>query len=167
MAARKKAAKKTMKKLTAKKTTTKRTLGARKTTKATKRTTSTTATTARKTAKTPAIKKAPPAKINVGKKPYSKSEFIHTISEQTGLTRKEVSTFLDTISKIIGAHVQKQGPEMFSWPGLFKIQVVRKPATKQRKGVNPFTGEPTIFKAKPATRRVKIRPLKQLKDMAA
>ena len=49
-------------------------------------------------------------------------------------------------------------------PGLLKLTVAKKPATKERKGVNPFTGEEMVFKAKPASRRVKILALKGLKD---
>lgn len=105
--------------------------------------------------------------ISVGRKPFTKSQFIATICNQTGLARKDVVAVLDTIPNIINAHVQKQGPELFSWPGMFKIQVIKKPATKARQGINPFTGESMLFKAKPASRRVKIRALKQLKSMAA
>lgn len=104
--------------------------------------------------------------VSVGRKPFSKSQFVGTICEHTGLARKDVTCVLESISCIVNAHVQKSGPEMFSWPGLFKIIVVKKPATKARQGINPFTGESMMFKAKPASRRVKIRPLKQLKDMA-
>jgi nucleoid DNA-binding protein len=105
--------------------------------------------------------------ISVGRKPHTKSEFVATICEHTGVARKEVVAVLETISKIIGAHVHKNGPEAFAWPGMFKIQVIKKPATKARQGINPFTGESMLFKAKPASRRVKIRPLKNLKTMAA
>lgn len=111
------------------------------------------------------LKKTGP--IKVGRKPFTKSEFVSTIVEQTGVARKEVSAVLETVSKIIGAHIAKQGPETFAWPGLFKIIIVNKPATKARKGTNPFTGEEMMFKAKPASRRVKIRALKQLKAMAS
>lgn len=105
--------------------------------------------------------------ISVGRKPFTKSEFVSTISAQTGVARKEVVSVLETIARIIDAHLQKQGPEIFSWPGMLKIKVVKKPATKARQGVNPFTGETMMFKAKPASRRVKVLPLKQLKEMAS
>ena len=59
----------------------------------------------------------------------------------------------------------KRGPGIYTIPGLMKLTVVRKPATKARKGINPFTGEETVFKAKPARNVIKIRPLKNLKDM--
>jgi nucleoid DNA-binding protein len=104
--------------------------------------------------------------VSVGRKPFSKSQFVATICEHTGLARKDVVCVLESVSCIVNAHVQKSGPEMFSWPGMFKIIVVKKPATKARQGINPFTGESMMFKAKPASRRVKIRALKQLKDMA-
>ncbi|HET9843360.1 MAG TPA: HU family DNA-binding protein [Gammaproteobacteria bacterium] len=110
------------------------------------------------------IKKTGP--IQVGKKPYTKSELIRTIAEQTGLNRKHIQAVLESMSSIINAHLKKHGPESFSLPGLFKIMVVNKPATPARWGVNPFTGEKMKFKAKPATRKVKIRPLKGLKEMA-
>lgn len=142
-AAKKPASKSTTKKSPAKKTV------AKKTTKA------------KKTSATKA-----PRKITVGSKPYTKSQLISTISEVTNVPRKEVTHVLSAISDIISAHLQKQGPAIFSWPGLLKMKVIKKPATKARKGVNPFTGEPTIFKAKPASRKVKILPLKQLKAMA-
>jgi nucleoid DNA-binding protein len=116
-------------------------------------------------AKAAPLKKTGP--IKVGRKAFTKSEFVSTIVDQTGVARKEVSAVLETVSKIIGAHIAKQGPETFAWPGLFKIIIVNKPATKARKGTNPFTGEEMMFKAKPASRRVKIRALKQLKAMAS
>lgn len=127
-----------------------------------------------KTAKRTTAKKAPSmmvakkasGPVSVGRKPFSKSQFISEISDRTGVARKAVVEVLDTISHIISAHLNKQGPEIFSWPGMFKIQVIKKPATKARQGTNPFTGETMMFKAKPASRRVKVRPLKQLKEMA-
>ncbi|MHC4995831.1 MAG: HU family DNA-binding protein, partial [Planctomycetota bacterium] len=62
-------------------------------------------------------------------------------------------------------NLKKSGPQTFTIPGLAKIVVQRKPATRARKGINPFTGEETVFKAKPARNVVKVRPLKGLKDM--
>lgn len=117
--------------------------------------------------KAPAHKAAPARHIAVGDKPYTKSQFIATIAEQTGIARKDVTNVLGVVSNIIAAHLNKSGPAVFSWPGIFKMKVVKKPATKARKGINPFTGEPTTFKAKPASRKVKILPLKQLKEMAS
>lgn len=168
MAARKKTT--TKKRTSAKKTTTRRAPVKRKTTAkrtTTKRTTAKRTTTKRKTTAKRTTAKKRSANLSVGRKPFTKSQFIAAICEQTDLARKDVVAVLESIPDIISAHVQRQGPEMFSWPGMFKIQVIRKPATKARKGINPFTGEMMMFKAKPASRRVKIRPLKQLKEMAA
>jgi nucleoid DNA-binding protein len=114
-----------------------------------------------------ASSKASIGHVSVGSKPFTKSQLIATICDHTGVSRKEVVGVLESISHVINAHVSKQGPGIFSLPGLFKIQVVKKPATKARQGINPFTGETMMFKAKPASRRIKIRPLKQLKSMAA
>lgn len=128
----------------------------------------------KKTAKkVKAVKKIPAKassakKLSVSiKKPLSKSQIISTISEHTLLKRKEVADVFDGIIKLIELHLKKGGPGEFNLPGVLKCRVVRKPATKARKGVNPFTGEEMMFKAKPARNVVKIRPLKKLKEIAA
>jgi nucleoid DNA-binding protein len=98
-------------------------------------------------------------------KPISKSEVLASLAEESGLSKKQVSTVLDSLSGLIGKNVGKKGPGVFALPGLMKITVVHKPATKARKGINPFTKQEVMFKAKPARNVVKIRPLKSLKDM--
>jgi len=100
------------------------------------------------------------------KKSMTKSEVLSAIAEGTGLTRKEVGKVVEALGVVIKRHVSRGGAGQFVLPGLAKFKVVRKPATKARKGINPFTGEPTIFKAKPARNVVKVRPLKALKEMA-
>ena len=112
--------------------------------------------------KTTAKKKSPAVK-----KPPTKTEILSYIAEDTGLTRKEVSAVLDSLGTLIHKNVKPRSVGMFSLPGLLKIKVVKKKATKARKGINPFTGEEMMFKAKPARRVVKILPLKGLKDMAS
>ena len=97
---------------------------------------------------------------------YSKTQILDAISTSTGLSRKQVSAVLDTLGDVIEAHVKKNAVGEFVLPGLLKISTVRKPATKARKGVNPFTKEEVMFKARPASTVVKVRPLKGLKDMA-
>lgn len=87
------------------------------------------------------------------------------IANNTELSKRQVNSVFDTLAAMIGNDLQKSGPQVFSLAGLAKFTVQRKPATKARKGINPFTGEETIFKAKPARNVVKIRPLKALKDM--
>jgi nucleoid DNA-binding protein len=99
------------------------------------------------------------------KKPMTKTEILAALAEDTGLAKKEVASVIDGLGKLIGKNLGKRGPGAFSIPGLMKVKVIRKPATKARKGINPFTKEPTVFKAKPARNVVKILPLKGLKDM--
>ena len=121
---------------------------------------------ARKKAKKATAKKAAPArKVPAVKKPMTKSVIVAEIAGNAGLTKKQVSSVFDELGIVIERHIKKRSPGQFKLPGLMKIEVKRKPATKARKGINPFTGEQTVFKAKPARRVVKIRPLKALKDM--
>ena len=100
-----------------------------------------------------------------GKAP-SKGEILGTAAEQTGLSRKQVAAVLESITGQIGTALGKKGPGTFIVPGLMKINVIHKPATKARKGINPFSKEEQIFKAKPARKVVKVRPLMSLKEMA-
>lgn len=98
-------------------------------------------------------------------KARTKTEIYRNIADATELTRKQVAAVFDSMSTMIKKDLSSRGPGSFTIPGLLKVTVVKKPATKEREGVNPFTGEPTIFKAKPARRVVKARALKGLKDM--
>ncbi|MEE4162872.1 MAG: HU family DNA-binding protein [Woeseiaceae bacterium] len=100
------------------------------------------------------------------KKPPTKSEIYAKIVEDTGLTRKDVAAVFDSLNGQIKKNLGGRGaPGMFTIPGLLKLRVVKKPATKARKGINPFTGEEMMFKAKPASKAVKATVLKGLKDM--
>lgn len=103
-------------------------------------------------------------KAALGKAP-TKTEVLNAIAEDTGLARKEVAGVLDSLSGQIAKALAKRGPGQFTIPGLCKIVRHYKPATKERTGPSPFTGEIITFKAKPATNVVKVRPLKNLKDM--
>ena len=87
------------------------------------------------------------------------------MAEANDMSRKDVNAFFESMGKMIKKDLGRSGPGVFNVPGMMKIKVVRKPATKARKGINPFTGEETMFKAKPARNVVKIRPLKNLKEM--
>ena len=98
-------------------------------------------------------------------KARTKSEIMTAIAENTGLTRKDVGAMFNALGEVIGLDVGKKGPGIFTVPGLMKITRIHKPATKARKGVNPFTGEEQMFKAKPARNVVKVRALKGLKEM--
>jgi nucleoid DNA-binding protein len=97
---------------------------------------------------------------------FSKTQILDEIASSTELSRKQVAAVLESLTDVIEGHVKKNAVGEFVLPGLLKISTVRKPAVKARKGINPFTKEEVMFKAKPATTVVKVRPLKKLKDMA-
>ena len=99
-------------------------------------------------------------------KAATKSEILTNIATVTDLSRKQVSSVLDALSDQIKSAVGKKGPGIFAVPGMMKVMVVQKPATKARKGINPFTKQEQMFKAKPARKVIKIRALKALKEMA-
>lgn len=103
--------------------------------------------------------------VKTAKKPMSKGEIVSGIADTTGLTKKDINSVFEAMSTQIKKSLGKSGPGAYTVPGLMKLMVQRKPATKARKGINPFTGEETMFKAKPARNVVKIRPLKNLKEM--
>ena len=99
------------------------------------------------------------------KKPMNKTEILVALSEATGLTKQQVGGLFDELSKLIGKNLGNDGPGTFAIPGLLNIKVVRKPATEERKGINPFTKQEMIIKAKPAKNVVKLVALKGLKTM--
>jgi nucleoid DNA-binding protein len=96
-------------------------------------------------------------------KTRTKSEVYGALAECACVTRKQVATVFDGLAGLIKKDLR--GPGLFTVPGLMKITVVKKPATKARRGINPFTGQEMTFKAKPARKVVKVRPLKSLKAM--
>ena len=101
-------------------------------------------------------------------KPPTKTEVFASIAEATGLSKRDVSNVFDALNDQIKKALSGRGTsKTFTIHGLAKIVVQHKPATKERKGINPFTKEETVFKAKPARNVVKIRPLKKLKDMVS
>jgi nucleoid DNA-binding protein len=102
----------------------------------------------------------------VAAKPASKSELLTSIAADTDLSRKQVASVFDALSQQIKKSVGKKGPGAFVLPGLMKLTVVTKPAVPARKGINPFTKQEQMFKARPARKVIKVRPLKALKDMA-
>ena len=99
-------------------------------------------------------------------KPMTKAQVISAIAETTGLPKKDVASVFEALNAHVAVSLSNRGPKVFTIPGLVKLRIRRKPATKARKGINPFTGEETVFKAKPARNVVKATPLKALKDMA-
>jgi len=98
-------------------------------------------------------------------KPATKSEVLASIAATTQLSRKQVASVFEALAGVIKTAVGKKGPGVFALPGLLKIVVVQKPAVAARLGINPFTQQQQMFKAKPARKVIKVRPLKALKDM--
>ena len=94
----------------------------------------------------------------------SKSALINAVVEATGndVSRKQVKSILDALSEVAYKELKKAG--VFTMPGFAKFRVVKKPATKARQGINPFTKQPTTFAAKPASKSVRARPIKSIKD---
>jgi nucleoid DNA-binding protein len=126
-----------------------------------------------------AAKKAPAKKKAVAKKAapkkaasaisqkLTKSQIVGSLADSTGLSKKQIGSVMDEMHSLMERSIKKRGVGEFTIPGILKITTVKKPARKARKGINPFTGEETMFKAKPASIAVKVRPLKKLKDFAA
>jgi nucleoid DNA-binding protein len=108
------------------------------------------------------------------KKPYkatpassrrSKSELVREIAAATDLKATKVMEVFDTLTAIMAADLGKKGVGEFNFNGLLKLKTVQKPATKARKGRNPFTGEEITIKAKPASRKVRVRALRALNNL--
>lgn len=118
-------------------------------------------------AKAAAKKANNPVKLPNFKEPTSKSGTIRAICDATCVDKKDVVAVLDCFAEVIEKHLRPGGPGKYVIPGLMKLNVVKKPARPARKGINPFTGEEIMLKAKPASRAVKIRALKKLKEMVA
>ena len=121
---------------------------------------------AKKPTRKSASKPAPKAAVKPVKGVLSKSALIKHLAGTSGAAAKDVRAILSALESTIQGAVGKKGGRTFVLPGLFKITVVNVPAKPKRKGINPFTGEGTICKAKPATVKVKVRPMKRLKDAA-
>jgi nucleoid DNA-binding protein len=119
------------------------------------------------TKKSPARKKAPAKrKLSAISQRYSKTDIVNELAVNSGLNRKQVGQVLDELSVLISRHIKKRAVGEFVLAGLIKVTTVKRPAKKAHRGINPFTGEMTDFKAKPASTAVKVHALKGLKDMA-
>ena len=120
----------------------------------------------KKSPRKPAKKPAAKAAATSVKRVLSKSALVHHLAGTSGAAAKDVRAVIAALEETIRASIGKKGPRTFVLPGLLKITAVAVPAKPARKGVNPFTGEETVFKAKPASVKVKVRPMKRLKDAA-
>jgi nucleoid DNA-binding protein len=114
----------------------------------------------------PAAKAAPAAHKPI-KDSLSKSGLVAHIAEMSGVIAKDVRAVLAALEGAVHGSIHKKGAGSFTLPGMLKISAVSVPAKPKRKGINPFTKEEQWFAAKPASTKVKIRPLKKLKDAAA
>ena len=94
----------------------------------------------------------------------NKSQFVVALAEKSGLDKKQAAVALDTVNLLVAQQLGKHGPGEVLIPGLLKLSIVDKPATPKHEGVNPFTKEPMTYKAKPARKVIRVRPLKALKD---
>jgi DNA-binding protein HU-beta len=108
------------------------------------------------------VGKAESGRIDLMSKPMTKSELIGQIAEHSELKKNDVKGVMEALAAIGYKELKKNGT--FLLPGFAKFVVIKKPATKERKGINPFTKEPTVFKAKPARKIVRARPVKAAKD---
>jgi nucleoid DNA-binding protein len=106
-----------------------------------------------------------PMKVGASAKPRSKGEVFGTIAQHAGIHRRDVAAVFHVMGSLIKGDLSKSGSGVFKVPGLMRITVKRKPATPARMGINPFTKEQVMFKAKPARNVVRVRPLKGLKEM--
>jgi nucleoid DNA-binding protein len=97
-------------------------------------------------------------------KAATKGEVFTELAEKTSLSKKQISSVFEALDGLVKKELGKKGPGLFQIPGLLKLKVVRKPATKASMGINPFTKEPMMKKAKPARNVVRAVPLKALKD---
>ena len=97
------------------------------------------------------------------KEAMTKTQLLNALSESTGLQKKDVALVLDELGVLIERHIKRRAVGTFTLPGLLKIKAVRKPATKSRKMISPFTGQEITVAAKPASRAVKVQPLSGLK----
>ncbi|HOX71167.1 HU family DNA-binding protein [Dokdonella sp.] len=124
-----------------------------------------TKTTAKKKTKASAAPKAAPS-VKPIQEAFGKSSLIAHLAAQASVEAKHVKAVLAALENAVLGAVHKKGVGNFTLPGLFKINSVKVPAKPKRKGKNPFTGLEQVFAAKPASVKVKVRPLKKLKDAA-
>lgn len=123
--------------------------------------------------KSAARKKAPAKKAAASKtapavnKKMTKTGILNELAQRTELSRKQVDSVLTELEGLIERHIKKRAVGEFTLPGLLKVRAVKRPATKKRMGRNPATGQEIVIPAKPATTRVRVTPLKRLKEMVS
>ena len=98
-------------------------------------------------------------------KRLTKSQVISELADSTELDKKSINRVFDGLTDIIKKQLGSRGPGEFVIPGLLKLRAVKKPATKDRPGINPFTKQPIIIRGKPASKKIRASALKALKDL--
>ena len=122
----------------------------------------------RPAAKKAAAKKSAPAKQGAAvSQKMTKTGILNELAQRTDLSRKQVDSVLNELESLIERHIKKRSVGEFTLPGLLKVRAVKRPATKRRMGRNPATGQEIVIPAKPATTRVRVTPLKRLKEMVS
>jgi len=94
----------------------------------------------------------------------TKTQFVEMLAKHSGLTKKQVASALEALNATVAHQLGKRGPGEVIIPGLLRLAVAEKPATAQHEGINPFTKAPMTYKARPARKVIRVRPLKALKD---
>lgn len=113
----------------------------------------------------PKLDLSKPVRVEASSKARTKGGVFQAIADHAGIKRRDVAGVFHVLGSMIRVDLSKKGTGTFTIPGLCRITVKRKPATKERQGINPFTKEPMLFKAKPARNVVRVRPLRGLKEM--
>jgi DNA-binding protein HU-beta len=108
---------------------------------------------------------SPEEESEMAAKRLTKSQVVAELADITELDKKSINKVFDGLTEIIKKQLGSRGPGEFVIPGLLKLKAVKKPATKDRPGVNPFTKQPTVFKGKPASKKIRASALKALKDL--
>lgn len=98
---------------------------------------------------------------------FNKTTLLAHVADVSGVELKSVRLVLSALEGAMASSISKKGPGTFLLPGLLKITCLKVPAKAKRKGINPFTGQEQMFAAKPASTKIKVRPLKKLKDAVA
>jgi nucleoid DNA-binding protein len=111
------------------------------------------------------VARGPKEEAQMAGKRLTKSQVISELAELTELDKKSINRVFDGLTEIIKKQLGSRGPGEFVIPGLLKLRAVKKPATKDRPGINPFTKESIIIKGKPASKKIRASALKALKDL--
>lgn len=98
-------------------------------------------------------------------KRMTKAQVVAELAEMTELDKKAINNLFASMSQLINKELGPRGPGEFVLPGLVKLKTVKKPATKDREGINPFTKQPMLIKGKPASKKIRATAVKALKDM--